>query len=239
MKIELIVPLLILTAITICTIGSITIAHEFEYAVFSAYISCYMAIIPIIFTKYRKYPLLYIVAFSVGLVFEVIGVHTGIPFGSYEYVMLGPFRVLDVPISIPIMWGIYSMLTYLTARTWFKGWKLVVYASILMVLIDLVLDPLMTSWKAWVWKGGWGPTIYGIPLSNYIGWFIVSLTIMTIYEQIIKGDAPRITVMPLIYLYEVTFYSMYAPKDIALITTILAYSSIIAPTLYPMQKQHS
>jgi len=143
-KIELIVPLLILTAITICIIGSITIAHEFEYAIFSAYILCYMAIIPIIFTKYRKYPLLYIVAFSVGLVFEVIEVHTGIPFGSYEYVMLDSFRILDVPISIPIMWGIYSMLTYLTARTWFNERKLVVYASILMVLIDLVLDPQMT-----------------------------------------------------------------------------------------------
>jgi len=77
-----------------------------------------------------------------------------------------------------------------------------------------------------VWKGGWGPIIYGIPLSNYIGWFIVSLTIMTIYEQAIKGDAPKIIIMPLIYLYEVTFYSIYAPRAAALVAVMLAYITI-------------
>ena len=57
-------------------------------------------------------------------------------------------------------------------------WRIVI-CSVGLVSADLFLDPLATSVHAWTWyRGG---VYFGVPLSNFWGWFVVGLLIYTPY----------------------------------------------------------
>jgi len=51
---------------------------------------------------------------------------------------------------------------------------IIVFASILMVLTDYIIEPMAGALDFWYWVGG------NIPIQNYVGWFFVSLIIHTI-----------------------------------------------------------
>jgi len=142
--------------------------------------------------KFRHLLIIPAAGFAIGLVAEIAGVNTGVPFGRYEYLSLRAPRLLGVPITVPIMWGFYSYLTYLVASSIIRrgGILKVLYTSTLMVLLDLAMDPFMVNVvHAWTWLSGWGPKWFGIPASNFTGWFIVSAAIIATHE-LTQGNAP-------------------------------------------------
>lgn len=118
----------------------------------------------------------YILAFFI----EFLGVHTGIPFGRYIYSsILGP-ELLGVPVAIPFLW---SSLLYFS---WLAGRGKIVTSSILMVAMDLSFDPRF-SMHLWHWAA---PGIYfGVPLSNFAGWFIASISIFAVLLLILPGSS--------------------------------------------------
>ncbi|WMT52349.1 carotenoid biosynthesis protein [Ferroplasma acidiphilum] len=118
----------------------------------------------------------YILAFFI----EFLGVHTGIPFGRYIYSsILGP-ELLGVPVAIPFLW---SSLLYFS---WLAGRGKIVTSSILMVAIDLSFDPRF-SIHLWHWAV---PGIYfGVPLTNFAGWFIASISIFAVLLLILPGSS--------------------------------------------------
>ncbi|RLF98365.1 MAG: hypothetical protein DRN47_05585, partial [Candidatus Wolframiiraptor sp.] len=91
--------------------------------------------------EFRHLLIIPVTGFAIGLMAEIVGVNTGIPFGRYEYVSLGGPRVLGVPLDVPMMWGLYAYLMYLIAsstvtRRGCVGAVLrIVYASLLMVVL--------------------------------------------------------------------------------------------------------
>jgi len=190
------------------------------------YISCFLLALILMGHSHRKLPLMLILGFATGLAFEVIGVATGLPFGRYRYVALDTARILNVPVVVPIMWGVFSAMAYLAARPFAKGLKLVLLASSLMVILDLALDPAMISWQAWVWEGGWGPTWHGVPLSNFAGWFLVSLVIIGLYELVLKGDGAEDMFFPLIYIYDLALIAVQAPENAGLLALSLGLTVI-------------
>jgi putative membrane protein len=127
----------------------------------------------------------YILAFFI----EFLGVHTGIPFGRYTYSsILGP-ELLNVPLAIPFLW---SSLLYFS---WIAGRGKIVTSSILMVAMDLSFDPRF-SIHLWHWAV---PGIYfGVPLSNFAGWFIASLSIFAVLLLIVSGN-PKFSINGLIF----------------------------------------
>ncbi|WP_009886468.1 carotenoid biosynthesis protein [Ferroplasma acidarmanus] len=118
----------------------------------------------------------YILAFFI----EFLGVHTGIPFGRYVYSsILGP-ELLSVPVAIPFLW---SSLLYFS---WLAGRGKIVTSSILMVAIDLSFDPRF-SIHLWHWAV---PGIYfGVPLTNFAGCFIASISIFAVLLLILPGSS--------------------------------------------------
>ena len=122
--------------------------------------------------------------------------------------------------------GVFSAMAYLAARPFAKGLKLVLLASSLMVILDLALDPAMISWQAWVWEGGWGPTWHGVPLSNFAGWFLVSLVIIGLYELVLKGDGAEDMFFPLIYIYDLALIAVQAPENAGLLALSLGLTVI-------------
>ena len=116
-----------------------------------------------------------IVIYLIGVLAEVLGVRYNIIFGNYYYGnSLGP-QVFEVPLIIGFNWLALSFATY-GVSSYFFGNKIfiTVFASILMVLTDYIIEPMAGALDFWYWVGG------NIPIQNYVGWFFVSLIIHTI-----------------------------------------------------------
>ena len=116
-----------------------------------------------------------IVIYLIGVLAEVLGVRYNIIFGNYYYGnSLGP-QVLEVPIIIGFNWLTLSFATYGVSSYLFKNKTVItVFASILMVLTDYIIEPMAGALDFWYWAGG------KIPIQNYVGWFFVSLIIHSI-----------------------------------------------------------
>jgi putative membrane protein len=85
--------------------------------------------------------------------------------------------------------------------------------GLIAVNIDMILDPVSVTPPAigWVWIGG-GP-YYGIPISNFIGWFLVAAVAILIfrsYELISsKSDSSELSVDSYYNFYIIPIYIMY------------------------------
>lgn len=109
--------------------------------------------------------------------------HVCTPFGCYYYENLRP-QLFGAALFVPFAWAIFGFVSYLTARHFIENkTSKIVFAAVLMVILDLSIDPIMTSWRAWVWETTTGINWFGIPWTNYLGWLIVSLTFFSIYER--------------------------------------------------------
>jgi uncharacterized membrane protein len=127
---------------------------------------------------------------------ELLGLRTGFPFGSYRYVdILGP-TVGGVPVIIPLVWFAMfyaarwaavlcftdedrSPLSFFApSGTW--ALKSLVLGAFLMTLWDLAMDFDEVSAGRWIWlrKGFW----FGIPLSNFAGWFGGAVAIQLLFH---------------------------------------------------------
>jgi uncharacterized membrane protein len=116
-----------------------------------------------------------------GLAVEVVGVHTGLPFGEYAYSdRLGP-RLLGVPLVVPLAWTWMAWPAWLAAvrLTASPVWRVAV-ATVALAAWDVFLDPQMVAAGQWVWHTPIPtlPGVTGVPIGNYLGWLVVSAAMM-------------------------------------------------------------
>jgi putative membrane protein len=126
--------------------------------------------------------------FSVSLLFESVGVATGLVYGPYHYTdKLGPLFLGLVPYLIPVAWFMMSYPSFVIAdwlipADW-KRWQRVLSVSavggLVMTAWDLVMDPIMVASGHWVWDvvGAY----HGIPLQNFWGWWLTVVTTFALY----------------------------------------------------------
>ena len=116
-----------------------------------------------------------------GYAIETAGVVTGFPYGPFYYGdALGPKIAGLVPYLLPLSWvPLVLGAVSATAPTTPENENVsrhsvpwVLYAAVLLTLVDGVLDPGATSLGFWVWPED-GP-YYGVPVSNYLGWLFSS-----------------------------------------------------------------
>jgi len=106
-----------------------------------------------------------------------------LPFGEYQYTQwLGPKIAGHVPYFIPPSWFAMSIISLdLARRVSRTRWVYVLLGTLFMVLWDVALDPAMS--KAFpFWQYGADGFFFGMPFSNWCGWFVVSLIIIVGYE---------------------------------------------------------
>lgn len=143
------------------------------------------------------------VALTVGVcgwVAEFIGSRTGFPFGSYHYTTRLRPQIGRVPIIIPLAWLMMLPTAWAVAQLLVGDYgrlATAVVAAAAFTAWDLYLDPQMVRWDFWRWpNGGW---YYGVPAVNYLGWFIWSLAISFLGQQIVPWE--DLLIAPLIALY--------------------------------------
>lgn len=134
----------------------------------------------------------FLISFSVGYTIEVLGVQTGFPFGEYTYGDTLGWKLLGVPIVIGLNW---FMLSYIFGML-YTNFKIpdilkVILASLSMVILDRLIEPVAMLIGYWTWEGG------NIPLKNYAGWFLISLIIQFCFIKM-KFSKTNPLIFPLI-----------------------------------------
>lgn len=129
----------------------------------------------------------------VGFLFEVLGTSTGFPFGKYYYGNFLGAMVLNVPIVVPLVWFVIAYIAFSQCFSYFGERKalvesgtrivgLVGLAAFGAVAWDLMVDPMFASYGYWVWENGSSvPTLSGVPLSNFVGWFVVAFLMIVAF----------------------------------------------------------
>ena len=167
----------------------------------------------------------------VGGASELIGTTTGFPFGAYEYTSwLGPKLFGHVPYFIPLSWFAMSILSLdLAQRVTGSRLGRIALGALFMVIWDVSLDPAMSrAFPFWVYPGG--GFFYGMPLSNWLGWFGVSLVILSGYEFIGGGLPASRRWAPVLYGLNALFplllsllYGLYGAFVIGALTLAIPF----------------
>lgn len=109
------------------------------------------------------------ILFALGFLVEVIGVSTGVLFGEYTYGATLGFKLFETPLMIGVNWILLSLASFGISSFFLKKQlPIILLSSLLMVLMDVLIEPIAISLDFWTWALG------DIPLQNYVMWFFVS-----------------------------------------------------------------
>jgi putative membrane protein len=154
---------------------------------------------------WRRAAAIFAVAVAVALSSELLGTNAGLPFGPYHYTEMLGYRVAgDVPYVIPLSWS-YMLYCCLAMCSRVLGarddnatrWRWALVAGAFLVAWDVALEVQMTNVSPahWVWDlaamPAWIPAwlgegvFYGMPLLNWVGWFLTATLIARLMVAIV------------------------------------------------------
>jgi uncharacterized membrane protein len=139
-----------------------------------------------------------------GLLVEVVGVRTGLPFGDYDYSStLGP-KMLGVPLVVPLAWTMIAYPVLLAARRLSRRWTPVL-GGFGMAAWDVFLDPQMVADGRWIWADPEPslPGIDGVPLTNFAGWWVSGTLLMMLLTRLLpatRKSLPTKEILPALLL---------------------------------------
>ena len=125
---------------------------------------------------------------GVATVFELLSLRTGFPFGHYEFTnLMGP-KLFGLPLLLALAYLGMAYLSWVIALLILdcqhrhlsvrEVLLLPLVASFAMGAWDLSMDPVWAYIDhGWIWRDG--GLYYGVPISNFFGWF---LTVYTFYQ---------------------------------------------------------
>ncbi len=143
----------------------------------------------------KQFMLFLFLTYLTGYGVELSGVHTGFPFGEYEYGDSLGLKIGAVPPLIGLNWILLIYATGVVTEKIFgnkphpshsgetpknnKRLPLkVLTASVMMVLIDLLIEPVAPLLDFWSWSNG------NAPAENFIGWFGVSILLHLLFFKL-------------------------------------------------------
>jgi uncharacterized membrane protein len=142
---------------------------------------------------------------------ELCSINFGFPFGAYFYIPATRGRelwVAGVPLFDSLSYVFLAYASYTVAllalaprRHWqerrfsleadpalLNSWRTLVLGAILMMTLDIVIDPLALRGHRWFLGQTYGypePGAYfGVPLANFGGWLLVALVLIRLLQQL-------------------------------------------------------
>jgi uncharacterized membrane protein len=164
---------------------------------------------------------------AIGNILENVGVLTGFPFGHYYFTdLMGP-KLFHVPILLGLAYVGMSYLSWTLGRLILGGARsplagsrvvtLPLIASFIMVAWDLSQDPVWsTVLHAWIWLRG-GP-YFGVPVSNFLGWYLTVYLIYQSFALYLRGRSTSSDPLPSSHWHQaLLFYGVSAAGNLLLI----------------------
>lgn len=224
-------------------VGTVTM-RPYVFAFFAAYL---VAAVPHL--GWRKTALFTVAGYLIAFLSEFSSINTGIPYGWYYYIDVTSDRELwiaGVPFFDSLSYVFLTYCSYATAlfvvspvKTW--RWDLVTLetrsirtsfavlflGSLFQVFLDIIIDPVALQGGRWFLGQIYGyreaGVHFGVPLSNYLGWWLVSFILVFALQRIDvwadrKGSEPPSGVANL------PFRSLYGP---ILYVSVLVFNLVV------------
>ncbi|MET8146438.1 carotenoid biosynthesis protein [Sphaerisporangium sp. NPDC005288] len=158
-------------------------------------------------------------AAAVGYAAEWIGTRSGVPFGAYHYTgVLWPSPG-GVPLIVALAWGGMGLAAQAVARRVAPRGRTAraCVGALALTAWDLFLDPQMLRLGLWRWEDT-GP-YRGVPFSNFVGWFLVSLLVMVLIDRVAGGPSSGSTGLVAVYtvmavMETIGFAAVFRPPDL-------------------------
>ncbi len=138
--------------------------------------------------------LLLLLGFVVSFIIEYLGVNHGWIFGRYHYTDAAcPLpNPGGVPLCYPLAWSGLIYAGFWTILLWNSptgehitlSWAVIFSTAAIVTVIDFILDPVAVDEDRWIWHHP--GKYYGIPWTNFAGWFLTVVIILTIF-RLVKG----------------------------------------------------
>jgi putative membrane protein len=105
----------------------------------------------------------------IGFFMEVVGVKTGVIFGEYFYEDTLGWKLFDVSVIIGLNWALLCYFSVYSLEKFIKSkFLLALVASLLLVGLDLLIEPIAILYDFWEWKSE------EIPLQNFLAWWVLA-----------------------------------------------------------------
>lgn len=146
------------------------------------------------------------VCFLTGVGIEMLGVQTGLIFGSYQYgPVLGP-KILGTPLMIGVNWTMLVYAAGSTINAILKNQHILlksVLGAALLTVLDFLIEPVAIVLDFWSWEN------QVIPTQNYIAWFFVALPLLMAYFIILKKTTNKVAILLLVLQF--LFFGILQP----------------------------
>lgn len=180
----------------------------------------------------KKHATLAIITLSIfSLAIESIAIKTGFPYGSFYYGGgLGPKILGLAPLMVPFAWVPLVIGCYSVVSRYLKDWRIIPTVSMLLVIVDLVLDPGAYALRVWIWTSP--GFFYGVPFQNFVGWFLsgtIGATILHLlfqnhFGRVHKNLAELSLVLTLCFWTGIVLlYQMWIPGSIGIVILAIYY----------------
>ena len=147
-----------------------------------------------------------ILGFLTGMITEILGVQRGWIFGDYKYGNALGYKILGVPMLIGVNWALLTIITAAIAQQFYENlFMRIVIGVCLMILLDLLIEPIAPVLDFWAFEGG------NAPLQNYIGWTAVAIFLQSIFHYFrieVKGWFPN-----QLYILQIIFFTVLLIKQ--------------------------
>ena len=176
----------------------------------------------------------------VGNIFENLGVRTGFPFGGYYFTdVMGP-KLFAVPILLGLAYLGMAYLSWTLARVILGGIRspltgprvvtVPLAAAFIMVAWDLSMDPVWsTIVHAWIWRNG--GAYFGVPVSNFFGWYLTVYLIFQLFALYMRRRATNVDRLPSNYWqFAALFYGIAAAGNLLLLIPHAASAIVVDAT---------
>jgi putative membrane protein len=172
-----------------------------------------------------------VIALVVSNIMENTSILTGFPFGHYHYTdTLGP-KLFLVPLVIGVAYFSTGYLAWTLATVVVGPLRrgsgalttlaVPFVASFLMVFWDVCLDPTASTVNhVWIWEHGGG--YFGVPLTNYLGWFLTVYVFFQLFALFLRfrNSGPEET-QPLSRSFFAQAVVMYGVIGLSFVVTYL------------------
>jgi putative membrane protein len=119
-----------------------------------------------------------IIVYLAGFFIEVVGVNTGLVFGSYTYGQALGFKLFSTPLLIGVNWLIlvYCTGVFLEQFKIKSSFVFSLIGALILLSLDFLIEPIAIRFDYWSWSGG------EIPLQNYLGWYLFSYLLFWVFR---------------------------------------------------------
>jgi putative membrane protein len=122
-----------------------------------------------------------------GFFIDVVGAHTGVPFGSYRYTSALGAALFGVPLAIGPAWAMLAWPAALAARRLCRSFPArVALGAWALASWDVFLDPQMVAAGNWRWLATDPhlPGVPAVPLTNYLGWLVAAAVMSFVLQRV-------------------------------------------------------